>query len=290
MDRIKNLEKAFLILKELDEEFFDSSKFITVAFYIKRLFFLAAKFYPEQIKKYESHVYHLGPYGEICSGTGVLDIEADILPQFMASQSDAIDYITVYYRESPYWEFWFEYLAFDEMENESELSILEFFELRNKVFERKLLDSLKNDYAGHPLKTYYDMFEVSGDYAVDDCVILVSKLLPYYKRIRTKIIPKEMALCNCIDMCERVLTDWLSGFSYEIEGAEYEKAYYISCDNSSYWYEGGYGDGVLEHRLEILIAGELIDRCILELDKRYGFLPEGLRNPKKAEGGEDDKC
>ena len=84
MDRVKMLSNAFVLLSEVDGDFFDASRFLTVSIYIKKLFVLAGKFYPEYIRRYESYAYRLGENGEIFSGTMELDIEEDILPQFTA--------------------------------------------------------------------------------------------------------------------------------------------------------------------------------------------------------------
>ena len=278
MDRIRLLANAFSLLSELEDDFFDASRFLTVSFYIKKLFVLAGKFYPESIRRYEPYVYHLGKSGAIFSGKTEVDIEEDILPQFTACQSDAVDYLLIYYRKNPYWDLWFEELAFDEMSDEKDMSILDFFKQRDKVFEKKLIASLEICEQDHPLMQYYDLFEDADGCSADDSVILVSKLLPYYKKSKSSYSKKEKYLCQCVEMGECALTRWLSGYAFSITDETYDNAYYISCDNSSYWYDGGYGDGVLEHKLEILVAGELIDRCILKLDEKYGFLPEDIKS------------
>ena len=288
MDRVKMLSNAFVLLSEVDGDFFDASRFLTVSIYIKKLFVLAGKFYPEYIRRYESYAYRLGENGEIFSGTMELDIEEDILPQFTAGQSDAMDYLLVYYRKSPYWGLWFDELAFDEMTDEKDMSVLDFFKKRDKVFEKKLITSLEICEEDHPLKKYYGLFEDVDGCAADDSVILISKLLPYYKRSRSLYSKKERYLCNCVDMGEQALTRWLSGYSFSITDETYDNAYYISCDNSSFWYDGGYGEGVLDHKLEILVAGELIDRCILKLDQKYDFLPEDIKLLKEDGGSEND--
>lgn len=278
MDRIKKLSEVFTYLSELDGDFFDSSECFTVSLYIKRLFVLASLFYPDCIRKYEPRVYRMGTLGELWNGMMEVDIEEDIMPQYEAYHSDAVDYLLAYYQESPYWEVYCDCLCFDDMLDESEMPIVEFFKSRSNVFEQKLLDSLKEDDIKHPLKTYYDLFEESGDYSADDCVILKSKLLPHYYNAKRRFLKEDQYLCSHVKMCVNKLIRWLSGYSYAIEDKNYDYAYYISCDNSSYWYDGGYGNGVLDHRLEILVSGEIIDRCILELDKKYAFLPADLKS------------
>lgn len=278
MDRIKELSDAFARLSEVESGNFYTSEYMIVAFYIKRIFVLASLFYPQQMKIYESYTYRIGKYGEIYSGKIVVDIEEDILPQYCATQSDVVDYLLIYYKKSPYWELYYECLSFDELDNEKDMSLCEFFDRRTGAFEEKLLSSLKECEAGHPLKKYYDLFEDSEDCAADDCVLLKSKLIPHYNKVKDIIGKEDQYLCQLIDMCKHALCSWLSGYSFSIEDGRYDNAYYISCDNSSYWYEGAYGDGVLDHSINILVAGELIDRCILELDKKHSFLPDFIKD------------
>ena len=277
MDRLKYLTDAFKSLSELHDFYFDAMEDLTIVFYIKRLLVLASRLYPKEFANEAPNVYYIGRHGQIWSGSSEVDLEEDILPQFMATQSYAIDYLLIYYRKSPYWELHFECLNFDGLCREEEMSLPEFFKRRTKIFEEKLISSFIDGEDDHPLNTYYELFE-ADEYASDDCVLLVSKLMPYYKRVEAKICKKERKLCKQILCCEQALTRWLSGYSYSICSEQYDKAYYISCDSSSDWYDGSYGAGVLDHNLNILVAGEIIDKCILKLDKKYSFLPDDIKS------------
>ena len=285
MDRLKLLTDAFKRLSKLNGFYFDAMEELSIVFYIKRLLVMASRFYLKEFSDEALNVYYVGRYGHICTGSSELDIEEDILPQFMATQSYAIDYLLIYYRKSPYWELHFECLNFEGYYKEEEMSLTEFYQRRTGIFEEKLISSLLNCEDDHPLKTYYGLFE-EEEYAADDCVILISKLIPYYKRIEPEIQKKERKLCGQIFSCEQALTRWLDGYSYSICSEQYDKAYYISCDSSSDWYDGSYGAGVLDHNLNILVAGENIDRCILELDRKYSFLPDEIKKLGCPERGD----
>lgn len=285
MDRLKFLTDAFKILSEHNDFYFDTMEYLSVVFYTKRLLVLASRFYLEEFSNESANVYYIGKHGQIWTDSSEVDIEEDVLPQFMATQSHAIDYLLIYYRKSPYWELHFECLNFDGLHKEEEMSLPEFFKRRTNIFEEKLISSLLNNEKDHPLKIYYQLFE-KEEYAADDCVLLISKLMPYYKRIEAKINKKEHKLCKQILCCEQALTGWLSGYAYSICSEQYDKAYYISCDSSSFWYDGRYGAGVLDHNLNILVTGEIIDRCILELDKKYSFLPDDIKKLGRPERGD----
>lgn len=286
MNRIKLLSRAFNRLSDIEVNCINIWQYESVYFYMKRLFVLASIFYPKDISQMASDCYYVGEFGEIWSGKFQVE-EEDVYGQFTATQSDAVRYLLVYYQKSPYWEVHFECLSMDESEKEKEMSLLEFFEGRSLVFENKLISSLQKSEGGHPLKAYYNLFEKDDDCVADDCIILRSKLIPYYKRIEDRIAEEDSELCQLINRCEVSLTRWLNGCSFSINSILYENAYYISTDNSACWCDSGFGAGVLEHKLNILVAGEIIDLCILELDEKYSFLPEHIKNMDDSEKGEN---
>ena len=287
MKRIEQLSSWFEQLSAFDWNRPDTSEYIKVALYIKRLCVLACIICPEKMKSRVSD-YYVGENGEIYASNGVIDIEEDIIYEYMASQSNVIDYLLIYYMKNPFWEIGFDNLAFDELDDESKMSLLDFCKKREGMFESRLISTLEVCEEDHPLKDYHNLFTEPDGCVADDCVILKSKLIPYFKRAEEHMEKENAALCTLINRCEKVLTRWLGGYSFSINEMVYENAYYFSCDDSGSWYEYGYGYGVLDHRLEIMIAGELIDRCILELDKKYLFLPDWVKEQQKK-GKEEER-
>lgn len=284
MTRIEQLITWFERLSAFEWNLPFESNYLQVALYVKRMYALVCVIHPEKMADHTAD-YLVGKDGEIYAKNGIVDLEEDIFMEYVATQSNVIDYLLAYYCKSPYWDVKFENLAFDEFDDECKMSLLDFCKRRKNMFEDRLISSLEVCEKDHPLKDYHDLFSEGDDCAVDDCVILKSKLIPYLKNAEDHITKEDAYLCEMVNRCEKVLIRWLAGYSFSITDSTYEYAYYFSCDDSGSWCSYGYGYGVLDHRLEILIAGEIIDRCILELDKKYSFLPEHIRDLKETGNG-----
>lgn len=277
MERIEQLMYFYNMLKDLPWQDPGGCEAVDIALYEKRLYVLTGLLYGNKMRG-KVAPYYVGKTGHIYSDYGIVDCDDGLFEECIAFQSKVTDYLLIYYNDSPFWEIHYESLYFDECDRESEMDLIEFFKRKEGIFEKRLLSTLEVCAEDHPLKEFHSFYCDSDDCAADDCVILVSKLMPYFRRAEDSMKDEDKEMSAMVNQMEKVLTKWLSGYTFSITGIEYESSYYFSCDDSSNWSQYGYGYGVLNHRLEILVAGEILDRCILKLDEKYAFLPSHMRD------------
>ena len=278
MRRLRLLEEYLGKLSSIGAYLNQADTHLSIVLHLKRLALLSRGFYPQYTKHNRRVDFWLDEYGQIRDGYSCVDDVGDLMDHFVLASSDVTDYLLVYFENSPFWEVSFDQVCFSEYYNEMEMSMYEMMQNHQGCLETALIESLKENDPKHPLRKYYELFEDTDGCAADDCVILASKLLPYYKRNKRKLKKSDRSLCALIELGESYLTSWLEGESLSIWEKSLKKSYYISCDNSSYYLNNGYGygNGAMDHDLGILVAGEVIDRGVLLLNKMHPFLPKEL--------------
>lgn len=244
------------------------------------------------------------------SDTASISLTGEFISHEMFSNSTLTETVFAYYKQSPYWDCDYsdavlsreslEFMGLCEKEDDlppvaSDFEgheewnlhdVMEdvFLDKDRKPFFEKAAVDIMDAFALNPM----DYFMVDYESEWGEYIVFRSKLLPHYLRFLDSKPSLEEEDGQCTLMVEdavSLLKDFLGKGSMTVMEPNLEYSYFLSFTEIGC---GGYvfPYGTYSLKKELMIAGEVIDRGILLLNKKYSFLPEDLF---KKEDMEDER-
>ena len=223
----------------------------------------------------------------------------DLIYRATLMNSYPFDVAAYYYKKARTWEYRVLHTQFEEfngLENPSQ--VLEaFVNGRIGMEDVKMihyLDAVFGDFLEEGAKAFYETFFDEGNpiYYMTDAefdtpsmLCMKSYLLPHYKKVeeRVKAERPELAslLESCIDVLLSLFTKNRVNQKLGLVDPNLEAAYFFQIDyfliEDIASARSNINLGFYALKFRFLIAGELIDEILYELDRDYHFLPEKLK-------------
>ena len=223
----------------------------------------------------------------------------DLIYRATLMNSYPFDVAAYYYKKARTWEYRVLHTQFEEYDGlEEPAGVLEaFVNGRIGMEEVKMihyLDAVFGDFLEEGAKAFYETFFDEGNpiyYMTDSefdtpsMLCMKSYLLPHYKKVeeRVKAERPELAslLESCIDVLLSLFTKNRVNQKLGLVDPNLEAAYFFQIDyfliEDIASARSNINLGFYALKFRFLIAGELIDEILYELDRDYHFLPEKLK-------------
>lgn len=206
--------------------------------------------------------------------------EDEIMEEVNPLFSNIIDDVLRWFKESPFWDLSYGIYGTDgnfedggdEVSTPEEMAAISVCSLGDEEIteESALYRFMRNE---------YEDWEEYGSMSGPGYVIIVSYLYPYFKKLKEVSKKEDEELISYLDKAFSVISEWM----FQGEGFDCctSMAGYFLCQGGNL-YDDGYGShcqdyGVCDYMYQILIAGEMVESILFELDERYHVLPEEFK-------------
>lgn len=200
--------------------------------------------------------------------------ECDFVEHEMFVYSEVYKFVSAYYMSSPYWNIDCREAYLDESEykeltdKQREDCVYITQQEYGDFFESKCMEFFKLEAAVSPV-----MLFAPDDEFHESCMVLKSYLLPYYLKLRDKIMREYPEIYMRVEEAIETISNSLQGGCQRILEEDFEASYFILYDG----YGNNYYVEMSTASKGLILAGKVIDDSICELDSFYHFLPEHLK-------------
>ena len=170
------------------------------------------------------------------------------------------------------------------------------------------LDAVFGDFLEEGAKAFYETFFDDGNpiyymsetgFDTPSMLCLKSYLLPYYKMVEDQVKAEKPFLASLLESCIDVLLSLFTNnirnqklglIDKNLEAAYFFQSDYFVMDDCVPSARDNIDRGFYALKFRFLIAGELIDEILYELDRDYHFLPEKLKRSCYGQKKEEKPC
>lgn len=223
----------------------------------------------------------------------------DLIYRATLMNSYPFDVAAYYYKKAKTWEYQVIPTRFDEydgLENPSK-ALDALMDGKIGIEDVKMihfLDAVFGDFLEEGAKAFYETFFDKGNpiYYMTDAefdtpsmLCMKSYLLPHYKKVEERVKAERPELSSLLESCIDVLLSLFTRNKVSqklgLIDPNLEAAYFFQIDyfvvEDDISARNNIDIGFYALKFQFLIAGELIDEILYELDRDYHFLPEELK-------------
>lgn len=235
----------------------------------------------------------------------------DLVYRATLMNSYPFDVVAYYYKKARTWEYRVLHTQFEEfngLENPSQV-LDAFMDGRIGMEDVKMLhylDAVFGDFLEEGAKAFYETFFDEGnpiyymtesEFDTPSMLCMKSYLLPHYKKVEDRVKAERPELSSLLESCIDVLLSLFTKNKVNqklgLVDPNLEAAYFFQIDyflvEDLISARNNINLGFYALKFRFLIAGELIDEILYELDRDYHFLPEKLKRSSHEQKKEEEE-